>query len=360
MFLLFYGGKRLIRSVQTVPFLHVFCIPIRIPIMTPSKQNYNFQKIVAVTGVLLFIIKIGAWYITNSVAILTDALESTVNVASAFIGLYSLYVSAKPKDTNHPYGHGKVEFVSAAIEGTLITGAGLLIIFEALKNLGNPKPIGQLDYGIILVSITAVINFVVGSIAIKKGQKNSSLALVASGKHLQSDTYSTIGIIIGLILLFFTKQAWLDSAVALFFAILIVFTGYRIIRDSLSGIMDEADEALLQKIVDLLEANRGENWIDLHNMRIIKYGSTLHLDCHLTIPWYLNVHEAHREIDKLNKLVNESFGESIDLFVHTDGCLDYSCEICQKQECPVRKTGFKQKIKWTVENISNNHKHNLR
>ena len=327
--------------------------------MTKAQQNYNFQKIVAVTGVVLFVIKMGAWYLTNSVAILTDALESTVNVTSAFIGLYSLYISAKPKDSHHPYGHGKVEFISAAIEGTLIACAGLLIIYEAIKNLlGTPAPIGKLDYGILLITATAVINYVVGAIAVKKGGQNNSLALVASGKHLQSDTYSTIGIILGLILLYVTKMLWLDSAVALLFALLIVYTGYKIIRDSLRGIMDEADEELLKKMVDLLEAHRPQEWIDLHNMRIIKYGSTLHLDCHLTVPWYLNVHEAHREIDKLSRLVNESFGETIELSVHTDGCLDFSCEICQKEGCTVRKAEFRRRVEWTVENISNNHKHN--
>ncbi len=328
--------------------------------MTTAKQNYNFQKIVVVTGVVLFVTKLVAWYLTNSVAILTDALESTVNVTSGFIGLYSLYISAKPKDTGHPYGHGKVEFISAAIEGTLIACAGLLIIYEAAKNLGDPQPVAQLDYGILLITATAIINYVVGALAVKKGKENNSLALVASGKHLQSDTYSTIGIIIGLIILFLTKVAWLDSAVALIFALLIVFTGYKIIRDSLRGIMDEADEELLGKMVSLLQANRSNEWIDLHNLRIIKYGSTLHLDCHLTVPWYLNVHEAHLQIDKLNKLVNDNFGGSIELFVHTDGCLDFSCEICQKGECPVRKAVFTKRVEWSVKNISDNHKHNAR
>lgn len=325
--------------------------------MTTAKQNFNFQKIIAITGTLLFIVKLAAWYLTNSVAIMTDALESTVNVSSAFIGLYSLYVSTRPRDTRHPYGHGKVEFISAAIEGTLISVAGLLIIYEAVKNFLEPQPIGKIDYGIILISITAGINYLVGALAVKKGQKNKSLALIASGKHLQSDTYSTIGIIAGLILLLLTKIAWLDSAVALIFAFLIIYTGYRIIHDSLRGIMDEADETLIGKMVGLLEANRSENWIDLHNLRIIKYGITLHLDCHLTVPWYLNVHEAHQEIDNINKLVSENFRESIELFVHTDGCLDYSCGICQKQQCSARQTLFRRKVDWTVKNISDNQKH---
>lgn len=326
--------------------------------MHPSQQNYNFQKVIAVIGVLLFMIKMAAWYMTGSVAILTDALESTVNVTSAFIGLYSLYLSAKPKDANHPYGHGKVEFVSAAIEGTLISGAGVLIILEAIKNIQHPRPVGKLDYGIILVSITAIINYLVGAIAVKKGRTNNSLALIASGKHLQSDTYSTIGIIAGLGLLYFTGMAWLDSAVALLFALLIVFTGYRIVRDSLRGIMDEADEELLRNMANLLQSNRVENWVDLHNMRIIKYGSTLHLDCHLTVPWYLNVHEAHREIERLNKLVADNFGESIEFSVHTDGCLDFSCEICQKKECSARRREFNRTIEWTVKNMSHDNKHN--
>ncbi len=122
--------------------------------------------------------------------------------------------------------------------------------------------------------------------------------------------------------------------------------------------MDEADEELLGKMVSLLQANRGAEWIDLHNLRIIKYGSTLHLDCHLTVPWYMNVHEAHLEIDKLSKLVNDNFGESIELFVHTDGCLDFSCEICTNEGCAVRKALFKHTVEWTVKNISDDHKHN--
>ncbi|HNP47329.1 MAG TPA: cation diffusion facilitator family transporter [Bacteroidia bacterium] len=327
--------------------------------MSTARQNFAFQKIVAAISVLLFVIKIGAWYITNSVSILTDALESTINVMSGFIGLYSLYLSAQPKDENHPYGHGKVEFVSAAMEGTLIFVAGLIIIYEAIQNLKHPHEIGQLDFGIYLVSATAAVNFAVGYFAIRKGKANNSLALIASGKHLQSDTYSTLGIIVGLILIYFTRLAWLDSAVALLFSFLIMFTGYKIIRTSLAGIMDEADTELLNKVVDSCQKNRKENWIDLHNLRIIKYGGTLHLDCHMTVPWYLNVHQAHDEIDHLEKMVRENFGESVELFVHTDGCLDFSCKLCVKQDCQVRKNAFVRRLDWTVENISSNSKHKI-
>ena len=171
---------------------------------TSNNESFKFQKIVAFVGVLLFLIKIYAWYKTGSVAILTDALESTINVIAGFIGLYSLYLSSLPRDENHPYGHGKAEFISASIEGALISIAGVIIIYEAIGNLRNPKELEQLDLGLILVAVTAVINYVIGAIAVKKGKKNHSLALISSGKHLQTDTYSTIGIIVALVILYFT------------------------------------------------------------------------------------------------------------------------------------------------------------
>lgn len=327
--------------------------------MEKAQYNLKVQKVVAVVSIALFIAKIIAWYLTNSVAILTDALESIVNVVAGLIGVYSLYVSAKPRDYDHPYGHGKAEFISAAIEGTLITVAGFIIIYEGVNNLLHPHSIKKLDYGIILIAATAVVNYIAGALCIKTGKKNNSLALIASGKHLQSDTWSTIGIVAGLVLMFFTKIFWIDSVIAVLFALIIIFTGYKIVRSSVAGIMDEADEVILKKLVPLLNANRKENWIDLHNLRIIKYGATLHLDCHFTVPWYLNVHEAHREVDSLSALVKEEFGVSVELFVHSDGCLDFSCSICLKQQCEVRKHPFDKKIEWTLENISSNNKHKV-
>lgn len=317
------------------------------------------QKWVAAVSVALLVVKFIAYYSTHSVSILTDALESIVNVLAGFIGLYSLYVAAKPRDMDHPYGHGKAEFISAAIEGTMIGSAGAIILYKAIQHIIHPVALHKIDFGILLVAITAVINFAVGYFCLQTGKKNNSAALMASGKHLQTDTWSTAGIIAGLGLLYFTGYTWIDSAVACLFGCFIVFTGYRIVRSSLAGIMDEADVKLLGRMVELLNANRRENWVDLHNLRVIKYGSVLHLDCHLTVPWFLNVHEAHKEIDALAALIKKEFGESLELFVHSDGCLPFSCRICNKDNCPERKNNFEQKITWTLENISRNKKHEL-
>ncbi len=327
--------------------------------MKEALENLKVQKWVAAISSVLLIIKFIAYYLTHSVSVLTDALESIVNVAAGFIGLYSLYVAAKPRDKDHPYGHGKAEFLSAAIEGTLILAAGAIIIYKAVWNLFSPTPISSLDQGMILIGITAVINFLVGYISLQRGKKNQSLALMASGKHLMSDSYSTFGIIAGLILIYFTKAAWIDSAVAILFGLIIIYTGYKIVRKSVAGIMDEADIELLNKMVDVLNKNRRENWIDLHNLRVIQYGAVLHLDCHLTVPWYLNVHEAHKEIDALALLTRKEFGESLELFVHSDGCLPFSCKICSKHDCTVRQHPFQTKINWTLDNILQNEKHKI-
>lgn len=325
--------------------------------MENSKKNIQVQQWVAAISVILLSIKVGAYFLTNSVAILTDALESIVNVVAGFIGLYSLYISAKPRDEDHPYGHGKIEFVSAAIEGSMIFFAGIFIIYNAVRNIIYPQPLQQLDLGLSLIFATGVINFIMGATCIRIGSRHGSAALQASGRHLQSDTYTTVGIGVGLVAIYLTGIWWLDSVVAIIFAFIIMFTGYRIMRTSLAGIMDETDLALLADMVNTLNQIRRDNWIDLHNLRVIKYGNRLHIDCHLTVPWYLNQRESHEEIDQFITFTREHFGHSTEFFIHTDGCMEFQCPICVKQDCPVRMHPLKKQIKWTVANISSDQKH---
>ena len=327
--------------------------------METQQQNLKVQKWIAAISVILLVIKFFAYYLTHSVAILTDALESIVNVVAGFIGLYSLYVAALPRDINHPYGHGKAEFLSAAVEGTLVLSAGALIIYKAIQHLIYPVQIQKIDKGILLVGITALVNFGVGLVGIRNGKKNQSLALVASGRHLLSDSYSTFGIIAGLFLILLTKLIWIDSMIAILFGTFIVYMGYRILRRSIAGIMDEADVELLTRMIHVLNTNRRDNWVDLHNLRVIKYGSILHVDCHLTLPWYMNVDEAHAEIQALGSLIRKEFGESLELFVHSDGCLYIQCPICTKSDCPVRHHPFERRIDWSLENIIKDKKHQL-
>ncbi len=211
-----------------------------------------------------------------------------------------------------------------------------------------------------MVAVTAAINYVAGSVCHRIGKKNRSLALQATGQHLQTDTYSTLAIIAGLVIMLLTKFFWLDKIIALVMSLVIIYNGYRIVRQSLAGIMDQQDMELLKEMVTNLNKNRRVNWIDLHNFRIIKYGSQLHIDCHLTVPWYLNMHEAHDEIDRLKSFIQKEFGTSIEFFVHTDGCLPFSCRLCDKFTCPVREHPFEHKVEWTLANLLSNRKHRIK
>jgi cation diffusion facilitator family transporter len=325
--------------------------------LSAARQNIRTQKWVLIVSVVLLTVKLVAYFLTQSVAILTDALESIVNVVAAMLGFYSLHLSAKPRDTDHPYGHGKIEFLSAAAEGLMILVAGIFIVIEAIGKIIDPAPLQQLDVGLLLISVTAAINFLMGSICLKIGRQNKSLALTATGNHLHTDTYSTIGVVAGLVLLSVTGIVWLDSAVAMIMSGIILYTGFKIIRTSVAGIMDERDKVLLGEFITVVDRNRSKNWVDLHNLRIIKYGSTLHLDCHLTVPWYLNVHEAHDEVAKLRDIAEKTFGPAIEMFVHSDGCVPTSCPICIKDDCPVRYHHYERRIEWTVQNIQADRKH---
>ncbi len=327
-------------------------------IQDSPRKNFAFQRNVALVGIVLFVAKLVAWHLTNSDAVFSDAMESIVNIVAGFMGLYSLYLAAKPKDVEHPYGHGKVEFVTSGVEGALIIFAGIIIIVEAADSLLHGNIPKQLDWGILIIAVTAGINYLMGYISYRKGLKENSPVLQSSGKHLQSDTITTVGVVLSMILVYYTKIYWLDAAVAFIFGVYIIFIGYRIIRRALSGIMDEADLGMLAKLAKVMNDNRRPQWIDLHNTRIQQHGSGLHIDAHLTLPWYLELREAHQQMEDAVKLIAENSSRRIEFNFHMDDCKPFSCEICELWECPVRQNTFVKKIEWNSENIAQTDKHN--
>lgn len=322
-----------------------------------TKDKLHFQKWIAIFGAILFVAKIAAWKLTDSDAVFSDAMESIVNVISAFMGFYSLYLAGKPRDAEHPYGHGKVEFVTSGIEGALIGIAGIMIIYEGINSLVVGKVLKELDWGIGIIAATALVNYFLGYISIRRGIKENSAVLISSGKHLQSDTVTTVGVVISLLLVYLTHLDWLDAAVALLFGSYIIFIGYKIIRKSLRGIMDEHDPVLMQKIVDLLEKNRKTEWIDIHNMKIQQFGSSLHIDAHITLPWYYPLRDAHREMENVIILLASNTTRAVEFNFHMDDCKPISCSICRIADCPVREFPFIKTVKWTTENVSSADKH---
>jgi cation diffusion facilitator family transporter len=322
-------------------------------------SSIRMQRLLVVVSIFLFLIKMIAWYITNSVAILTDALESTVNVVAGFIGLYSVILSTKPKDKEHPYGHGKVEFLSSAIEGILIIVAGFVIIYKALENLIHPHNLKQLDSGLILIAITAFINYALGYACLKKGQARNSPALIASGSHLKTDTYSTIGLIAGILLLMVTKLWWIDSVAAIIFAFIILYTGYKIIRKSVGGMMDEFDTEIIEQVTEILNQSRQAAWIDIHNLRVIDYVGFYHIDCHLTVPRYYSVEQGHDVLESLTKVLNQHFESRVEFFIHVDPCIDTQCSLCAVSTCKIRQKPFERVLELNQENLLSDTKHSL-
>ncbi|MDR2866479.1 MAG: cation diffusion facilitator family transporter [Methanomassiliicoccaceae archaeon] len=332
-----------------------------VAISPEALENYRFQRyIVALSGIILTA-KFVAWMMTGSVAIFTDALESIANVAAGVIGLYALYLSMQPRDFDHPYGHGKAEFISAVAEGAMITVAGAIIIIEAVRRILDPSDIPNLEIGMALIVITAAANFAFGTVAIRKGRKNRSQALIASGKHIQSDAYSSLGIIAGLLILYVLtgmghNVLWIDGAVALIFGCIVGGTGVIVIKRSMEGIMDKVDMELLTQIVDTLSENRHDTWIDIHNLKIVKYGPTLHIDMHVTMPWHMTVMQQKEEVRAITSLIRDRYGESAELSVTSDPCREFSCQSC-RCECKERKAPFVRLLEWDINNLSKNAQH---
>lgn len=320
-------------------------------------SNIRLLRLAFLTGIVLMIAKFYAWIITDSNGILSDALESIINVIAGGVALFSIGFAARPKDINHPYGHGKIEFISAGFEGTLIALAGLGIIAKSVYNFFIPETLHELDTGIILTALTGGINFLMGYFLLQRGKKSWSVLLQASGKHLMTDGWSSLGLISGLVMIHLTGWLPLDNIIAIIFGIIILYSGFGLVRSSLAGILDEADEALIRHLVAILDAKREANWIDIHNFRIIKYGNALHIDCHLSLPRYFDLEEAHLQVKALEQLIENNLDQAVEVFIHVDPCTPRSCRICSRKGCPVRQAPFEQQIEWTLENIVKDEKH---
>lgn len=322
-----------------------------------DKKYIRFQWFAVSVGVVILLVKFYAFHVTGSNAILSDALESIINVVAGSFALYSLILAAKPKDRDHPYGHGKIEFISSGIEGTLILLAGFGIVAKSSHDLFQQHQLQELDLGLALAAGAGAFNYGLGWFTELYGRKNHSPTMVASGKHLKSDGYTSIGLIIGLGVVMVTNLYWIDSAVAIGFGVYIGLIGFREIRKSVAGIMDEADFELLESLISELDSKRNENWIDLHNFRTQKFGRGIHIDTHLTLPYYFTVEQAHAEIDRIEHIVSDNYPEAVEMFIHADPCIPTSCRICSKKECAVRKTDFQERITWELEAVLENKKH---
>lgn len=293
-----------------------------------------------------------AFFITRSAGVYSDAMESIVNVVAGLVSLLSLHWAEQPRDRRHPFGHGKMELISASMEAEMIIIAGGLIIYTGISRFFNPvKELPSLSVGIVIVSITAIINYLLGSWSIYKGKKSSSMALVASGKHLQSDTYSTIGLVIGLIIVKITGLIIIDNILALIFGSVIIVVGIKILRQTISNLVDANDMKELKEIANKINANKQDDWIDIHNLRVVSYGKSLHIDCDVTLPSFYTVKEAHIATERLKEALQNQ-NTCLYFTVHSDSCNESYCHECNLQNCPLRQAQCSHPFVFNVENIT--------
>ena len=320
-------------------------------------QEKNAILISLIVGLLLMIIKFTAYYLTNSKAILTDAAESIVNVVSAAFATYSVYISSRPKDILHPYGYGKVSFFSSGIEGILIVTAGVLMIFPAILSIIDHEEVMAIDNGLYLVALTMLINGGVGYYLLNKGKKTRSIILEADGKHLLTDAISSMALIVGLFIVKFTQSPYVDGILALILAIFIIYSGIKILKKSVDGLMDMLDVETVTHLIEILNKNRRNEWIDVHNFRVQKYGADIHIDCHITLPYYLSLEQAHDQVVLFEDIMHRNYPSEVEVFIHSDPCLPECCHYCQILDCQVRKEPFTGQIEWTSEKLLQNAKH---
>lgn len=252
-------------------------------------------------GFVVLGLKAVAYWLTGSVALLSDALESTVNVATAFAALIAIRIAAKPADTDHPYGHHKAEFFSAVLEGVMIIVAALLIFREAYHGFMDPQAFSAPVEGLVINMVATGINGWWAWVLITRGRKQKSPALVADGKHLITDVISSAGVAIGLLLAVVTGWWILDPVMAALVAVNILWSGSKIVKDSLSGLMDEAvSEQTLTDIRKAIAAEAG-GAIEAHDLRTRHAGIATFIDFHLVVPGDTTVFQAHEICDRIEK-----------------------------------------------------------
>lgn len=322
-------------------------------------QNKRKQRLILlsfIASIVLTGLKFFAYFLTDSNAILSDALESIINVIASGFAFYSIYLSALPKDRNHPYGHGKIEFFSAGFEGALIVIASIFIIVEAIKRMMEPTPIQNLGQGALFIAVTIIVNTLIGYKLIQEGERSNSLALTADGRHLISDSISSVVLIVSVGLILMTGQIWIDSAASLLFGLFLAYSGFQLVSKSVAGLMDATDEILLKKVVHSMQDNRKDHWVDVHNLRVQQYGSDLHIDCHLTLPYYWELQKAHEAIHEFENILKDNHTGETEIFVHADPCIPQCCYFCKMNNCPVRQFPFVQEIDWDAVNLVKNQK----
>ena len=318
-------------------------------VLADSRVRTRAGLLSLLVSLVLLAAKYQAYRMTGSTAILSDALESIVNVVAAVFALGGIAFAAQPADRNHPYGHGKIEFFSAAFEGGLIAFAAVLIIYQVLQAFLYGVEIRALDAGLAIVVLAGLANLALGLYLLRVGRAYQSLTLVADGKHVLSDFWTSVGIVVGLLLVRVTGVWWLDPVTAGVVALNLMWTGFRLVRHAAGGLLDEEDPGLLSRLLTALDARLGQGVIRVHHLRAIRAGRFHHVEAHLVVPEFWSVDQAHELSEDLAARVIAELGVEGELVFHTDPCHRIYCAMCDLDDCGVRREPFRDRPPLSLE-----------
>ncbi|MBX3288216.1 MAG: cation transporter [Acidobacteria bacterium] len=287
-----------------------------------NKDLTRFAWLSVATAIATISLKTLAYLMTGSVGLLSDALESVINLVAAAFALWMLKIAARPADEDHPFGHYKAEYFAGALEGTLIGMAALSIIWVAVNRLIAPQPIEQIGIGLIITTAASLLNLVVGQLLIRTGRKHRSITLEADGKHLMTDVWTSASVIIALIVVNITGWYVLDPIIALFVAVNILRTGYNVVKRSTLGLMDTviSDEDM-KAVVNVLDSYVEKEKIDYHALRTRESGSRVFISVHILMPDEWSIREGHKLIDKIEDDIRTAVAGAI-VFTHMEPISD--------------------------------------
>lgn len=329
--------------------------PPEIESYEPWVQQTLLVKATAIStlmvGILLMLLKFWGFRQSGSQSVLSDAMESIVNVVAAGLSLFVVYYSAKPVDEDHPYGHGKIEFFSAAFEGGLISFAGVYILIEAVSSLLNKQLIRDAEIGLMVVGVAGLVNLALGVTVLLVGKKNKSVALEASGKHLMSDFWTSVGVIGGLGLVEWTGLRWIDSVTAILAGMLLVWQGFKLVRKSVGGLLDEEDLEVLNELEEIFTRLATNGIIQIHHVKVIRSGAFHHIDAHLVIPEFWDITQAHQRTTKFERQVISNYPYGGEMNFHLDPCRRAYCQVCDLSDCPVRQEKFRDRMPVKLEHL---------
>lgn len=304
----------------------------------------RIMVIALVISVVLTAIKFAGWRITESQAVYSDFLESFVNIIAGIVAIFVVRIAAKPADQEHPYGHGKIEYFSAAFEGGLIAFAALMILIEAVPAMLHPKPLEKLDLGAAIVFVCGAVNMALGYGLKRIGRRIGSPAIVANGEHITSDFYTSAGVTLGLVFAKLSGLSWIDPVVAIIVGLQLGWTGLVVVRRSMGGLLDEEDRGILEQFAEALKRIDYGGVIQIHHTRIMRAGRFHHIDAHAVVPEFWDVAEAHDRTEAFEARVMGQYPQPGKLLLHVDPCRQAYCRRCDVPDCPIRLAKFETRF----------------